>query len=237
MGFPGAVATRRLVGAALVAALLIVGVLGAACGSGGASTDADRADVSQANAVSELEREQARREAAAEKAARRRANAGRWKRAFESFSIKMTDASGTLSATFYDEYLSTVNGYWSDTTHRAINVLWDCSYRLGRLGGAPNRILSDAREAARRACKHYENAVNAFDRAWTEGKDGLIFHAEDELLYGDLELGSGSVSGESQGFRSGDLDCTDVGGPFSLVGPDPNNLDGDGDGIACEAGY
>lgn len=36
--------------------------------------------------------------------------------------------------------------------------------------------------------------------------------------------------------ESGDLDCADVGGPFSVRGSDPHGFDGDGDGLGCEAG-
>jgi len=59
-----------------------------------------------------------------------------------------------------------------------------------------------------------------------------------------------SVSGAGGGGRSGsrcepgyrpcvpryppDLDCADVDGPIRVTGRDPHNLDGDGDGIACE---
>lgn len=31
-----------------------------------------------------------------------------------------------------------------------------------------------------------------------------------------------------------DLDCADVDGPIAVTGSDPHNLDGDGDGVACE---
>jgi hypothetical protein len=32
-----------------------------------------------------------------------------------------------------------------------------------------------------------------------------------------------------------DLDCADVGHPVKVVGSDPYNLDGDGDGYGCES--
>jgi hypothetical protein len=34
--------------------------------------------------------------------------------------------------------------------------------------------------------------------------------------------------------QTGDLDCADVSGPFSVVGSDPHGFDGDGDGVGCE---
>jgi hypothetical protein len=33
-----------------------------------------------------------------------------------------------------------------------------------------------------------------------------------------------------------DLDCADVGGPFTVTGSDPHGFDGDGDGVGCEYG-
>jgi len=31
-----------------------------------------------------------------------------------------------------------------------------------------------------------------------------------------------------------DLDCADINGPVTVIGPDEYRLDGDGDGIGCE---
>lgn len=35
--------------------------------------------------------------------------------------------------------------------------------------------------------------------------------------------------------RGGDLDCPDIGHPVQITGSDPHGLDGDGDGIGCDA--
>jgi hypothetical protein len=148
----------------------------------------------------------------------------------------MENASGLLAASFYNEYWNASDGaYWSDTVGGAIDTLYNCSHTLTTLGNPRRSDQVRARENGRRACQHYGNAVEAFDTAWTQGDVGLIFHAQSELLSGDLELSGDGGSG-SGGFTpsSGDLDCADVGGPIPVGPDDPNNLDGDGDGIGCE---
>lgn len=52
-----------------------------------------------------------------------------------------------------------------------------------------------------------------------------------------IEENSTSLTNDGQSERNGDMDCSDVGERnFSVGSSDPNNFDGDGDGIGCESG-
>lgn len=78
-------------------------------------------------------------------------------------------------------------------------------------------------------------------RAWVVDSNGLRAEAKCVFSWsgGRAIVPSGGVGGDGGGGNSGgggggDLDCEDIGEEIWVGDYDPNGLDGDGDGWACE---
>jgi hypothetical protein len=149
------------------------------------------------------------------------------------------------------EFLDPSRDYMSDPVKAALDAIWNCANRLDHLGGPLTSRLKTAMKAASGACRRYESAATTIGDGWEGGDMGLIFSGTTALLDAEFLFeealsafsdGSGAVAPPpslySPPSSGGDLDCADVGGPFAIdPTDDPHGLDGDGDGIACEAGY